>query len=89
MTLENICAIETLLQRGAGTRAETANHRALVVRQGVAVLVVLAGKALDVVIAGGDRTLLWTFQLMGEHVCLDILEYLAAIGEWARILGER
>ena len=89
MTFEHICAIETLLQRGAGTRAETANHRALVVRQGVAVLVVLASKALDVVVAGGDRTLLWTFQLMGEHMGLDILECLAAIGEWARVFGER
>lgn len=45
----------------------------------MAVLVVLAGKALDVVIACRDGALLWALVLMGEHVRLQVLEDFAAL----------
>ena len=48
--------------------------------QGVAVLVVFASKSLDMVLACLNRAFLGTFGLVRKHVCLEILENLAAVG---------
>jgi len=88
VTLKNVGAVERLLGRRAGARAEAADHRTLVVRQGVAVLVVLAREALGVVVAGRDGALLGPLGLVGEHVCFEVLEGLAAVGEGAVVLGQ-
>ena len=86
MSLEDISTIEALFSSGARARAEAADHGALVVRQGVPVLVVLARKALDVVLACLDGALLGAFRLVREHVCLQVLERPAAVWDWADTL---
>lgn len=86
VSLEYICSVERLFGRRPRARAEAANHGALVVGQCVAVLVVFAGKTLDVVFAGLDGTLLGSLILVSEHVRLEVLEYLAAIGIGAPLL---
>lgn len=78
VSLEDISPVEALLCGAAAARAETADHGALVVRQGVSVLVVLASKALGVVFTGWDWALLWTFILVREHMCLEILDVSSA-----------
>ena len=83
MALEDVGAVEALFRGGAGARAETAYHCALVVGQGVAVLVVLAGKALDVVLAVQDRALLWSLGLVSQHVGFQVFEDSATVGVWA------
>lgn len=84
--LEDIGAVERLLRSRAGSRTETAHHGTLVVSQGVAVLVVLASEALDVILAGLDGTLLGSLVLVGEHVCLEVLEDLATVRVGASLL---
>lgn len=64
MALEHISAVEGLGMRGAGARAKGAHHGALVVSQGVAILVVLAGEAFDMVLACFDWTLFGAFFLV-------------------------
>jgi hypothetical protein len=84
--LEYIRSVERLLCGRSRARAEATYHGALVMGQGVSVLVVFAGKALDVILAGLDGALLGTFILMREHVCLEILENFAAVGICASLL---
>lgn len=79
MSLEDVRAVEALLGRRAGARAEAAHHGPLVVGQGVAVLVVFASEALGVVLTGDDRTFLRPFGLVGEHVGLQVLEDAATV----------
>ena len=83
MSLEDISAVEALLRRSTRAGAETADHCAFVVGQGMPVLVIFARKSLDVVLASLDRTLLRTLGLMGEHVSLQVLEGTTAIWDWA------
>jgi hypothetical protein len=68
VSLEDICSVERLLVGGPRARAKRAGYGALVVRQSVAVLVVLASKALDVIFAAFDGTLLRPLLLVGEHM---------------------
>lgn len=70
VALEDVGAVKRLFGGRAGAGAETADHGALVMGQGVAVLVVLAREALDVVLAGLDGALFGALGLVGEHVCL-------------------
>lgn len=83
MSLEDVCTIEALLRRTARTRAETAHHRALIMRQSVSILVVLASEAFGVVFAGWDGALLRSFILVSEHVRLQVFEVSAACRIWA------
>lgn len=85
MALEHVGAVEGLLGSGARAGAEATDHGALVMGQGVAVLVVLASKALDVVLAGLDGALLGALRLVGEHVRLEVLEDFAAVGVGASL----
>jgi hypothetical protein len=68
MSLEHIGAVERLLERGAGTRAEGTHHNSFVVGECVPVLVILASEPLGVVLARLDGTFLWTLFLVREHV---------------------
>lgn len=86
VSLEDICAVERLLSRGARSGTEATDHSALVVGQGVAVLVILASKPLDVVFTRHDGALLGSLSLVSEHVRLEILEGLAALGIGAHVL---
>lgn len=83
MTLEDIGAIEALFRGGAGARAETAYHGPFVVGEGVAVLVVLAGEALDVVFAVQDWALLGSLRLVSQHVGFQVFEDSATVRVWA------
>lgn len=67
MPFEDVRAVEALLSPTTATTAgtEAADHGALVVRQGVAVLVVLAGETFGVVVAGRDGAFLGPFGLVG------------------------
>lgn len=78
MSLKDICSVEAFLCRASTTGAEATDHRPLVVRQGVSVLVVFASEAFDVVFASWDRALLGSFLLMCEHMCFQILHMSAA-----------
>lgn len=49
-------------------------------RQRVSILVILSGKALGMVFACDDGTLLRSFALVSQHVSLEILEDLSAVG---------
>lgn len=51
MSLEDICPVEALLRRASTARTESTYHGTLVVGQGVSILVVLPGKAFDVIFA--------------------------------------
>ena len=68
MTLEDVGSVEAFLGSRAGSRAESADHVALIMSQSVAVLVVLASKAFMVVSTRGDWALLWSLRLVGEHM---------------------
>jgi hypothetical protein len=46
----------------------------------MAVLVILSREALDMIFACRNGALFWPFCLMSEHVSLQILEGLAALG---------
>lgn len=48
--------------------------------QGVSILVILASESLGVVLASLNRTLLRTLILMREHMGLEVLEDLTAVG---------
>lgn len=89
VALEHIGAVEALLRRRAAARTETTDHSALVMCESVSVLVVLPGKALGVVLAGGDGALLGPLVLVGEHVRLEVLEDTAALWKWAQALLAR
>ena len=47
------------------------------------VLVVFAGKAFGVVLAGRDWTLFWPLVLVSEHVRFEVFEVSAACRVWA------
>lgn len=87
MPLEDIGAVKALLRRRAATWAEAAYHGALIVSKGVPVLVVLPGEALGVVLASGDRALLWALRAVRKHVGLQVLEYASTF--WKRALALR
>jgi len=74
MSLEDICAVETLLTRTTTARTEPANHCSFIVSQCVPVLVVFAGEPLDVVVTGWNRALFWSFVLVCEHVRLEVFD---------------
>lgn len=79
MAFEDIGAVEALLGSRARTRAKIANHGALVVRQGVTVLVIFTSKAFLMVLARHNWALFGPLWLMGQHMSLEILEYPTAI----------
>lgn len=89
MPFEDISTIKTFLGCRATTRAEAAYHSALVVSKGVSVLIVLACKALDVILACCDWALFGSLVLVSEHVCLEILENTTAFWEGAHALLAR
>ena len=89
MPLEYIGTVKALLSGRAASRAETADHGALVMRQGMTVLVVLPREALDVILARCDRTLFWSLILVSEHVCLEILENTSTLRQRAETLVAR
>ena len=86
VTLEDIGTVKRLLGSRSRAWAEAADHCALVVCEGVAVLVILASETFGVVLAGCNRTLLGALILVSEHVSLEILEGLATIGPSASLL---
>lgn len=65
VTFEYVRTVEAFFGCGSRSWAEITDHRALVMRQSVSVLVVLASKALLMVLARDNRTLFWSFRLMG------------------------
>jgi hypothetical protein len=86
MSLEHISAVKALLSCGPRARTEAANHGTLIMRQSVSVLVVLASKSLDMVLACLDGALLGSLSLVSEHVGLQILERAATVRDWADTL---
>lgn len=80
MPFEDIGAVERLLCRRPGPRAEAAHHGALVMSQRVAVLVVFSRETFNMVIARIDGALLGAFVLVREHMGLEVFENLAAVG---------
>jgi hypothetical protein len=86
VTLEHVGAVKALLRSRSASRTEAANHGSLVVSKCVAVLVVLACEALDVVFACGDWAFLGPLVLVCEHVCLQVLEDASAFGKRAKTL---
>lgn len=86
MSLEDISAVEALLCGAAATRTEAADHGTFVVSEGMSVLVVLASKALCVVLACRYWALLWTLVLVCEHMCLEILDMPSACRNRAKTL---
>lgn len=86
MSLEDICSVKAFLCRASTAGAETADHRPLVVRQSVSVLVVFTSEAFDVIFASRDRALLGSFLLMGEHMCFQVLHVSAASRDWTHAL---
>ena len=82
MAFEDVCSVERLLGWSARAGTETTDHCAFVVGEGVTVLVILASEALDVIITCCYWAFLWSFRLVGEHVCFQVLEGLAAV--WYR-----
>lgn len=80
MPLENVRTIEAFLRRRSGPRAKPAHHRAFVVGQCVAILVVFSCKALLMIFACHDRALLWSFGLMRQHVRFQILKKPTTVG---------
>lgn len=85
MTLEYVGAIKAFLCCRARARAKPAHHCAFIMGQCVPILIVFASKPFVVVVASRDRTLLGSFRLMCEHVCLQILEKSATVWIWATI----
>lgn len=86
VALEDVGTVKGLLRSRAGAWAEAADHCAFVVCEGVTVLVILASKTLCVVLAGLNGALLRTLSLVSEHVSLQVLEGLAAVGIGASLL---
>lgn len=86
MSLEHIRTVEALLRGRARARTETANHRSLVMRQSMTVLVVFACEALEVVFAGDDGALFGALRLVSEHVRLQVLEDAATLWNRAETL---
>jgi hypothetical protein len=78
MSLKDVRAVEAFLGCRARAWTKRADHRPFVVRQGVSVLVVFAGKAFGVVFAGRDGALFWPLVLVGEHVRFEVFEVSAA-----------
>lgn len=73
MPLEDIGAIEALLCGASTARAEAADHRSLVMGEGVSILVVLPSETLGVVFTSRNRALLGSLVLVSEHVSLQVL----------------
>ena len=65
MTFEYIRTVEAFFGCGSRSRAEITDHRALVMRQSVSILVVLSSKALLVVLARDNGTLFRSLRQMG------------------------
>lgn len=86
MPLEDIGSVEALFSSRAGRRAEATDHGALVMSQGMSVLVVLSCEALDVVFASRNRALLRSGLLVSPDVCLQVLDDLPAIRKGALAL---
>jgi hypothetical protein len=78
MALEDVCAIEGFLGSATRARAETADHVAFVVSEGMALAVVFACETFAVVFAPDDGAFFRTLVLMGEHVSFEVAEFLAA-----------
>lgn len=89
MTLEDICTIKALLGSRSAAGTEATDHGAFVVRQGVPVLIVLTSKPLKVILASYYRALFGALSLVREHVCLQILEGTATLGNRAEALLSR
>lgn len=79
VAFENVGSVEALLGGRPRTWAEATHHGPLVVSQGVSVLVVFAGEALDVVFARHNGALLRSLGLVREHVGLEVLEDSATV----------
>lgn len=86
VALEDVGTVKGLLRGRAGAWAEAADHCAFVVCESVTVLVILSSKALCVVLAGLNGALLRPLSLVSEHVSLEVLEGLAAVGIGASLL---
>lgn len=74
VTLEHIGAVEALFGSFTAVGTEAADHGALVVGQGVSVLVVFASETFLVVLARHDRTLFRALGLVCEEMSFEILE---------------
>lgn len=85
VALENVRAVERLLVRGTWPWAEWADHGALVMGQGVAVLVVFPGETFGVVLAGFDGTLLRSLLHVCQHVSGEVFEHPSALRVWASV----
>ena len=48
--------------------------------EGMPILVVLAGEALDVIVASLNRALLWSLVLVSQHVCFQVFKDLSTLG---------
>ncbi len=78
--LKHIGPVESLLVGRAGSGTEGAHHSALVMRQRVPVLIILACKSFCVIFARLNRTFLRPFLHMRQHVSSEVLEYAPAFG---------
>lgn len=85
MALEHVGAVEGLLVSRAGSGAERADHGALVVRQGMSILVVLAREAFGVVLACLNGAFLGTHVLVSQHVRCQILHYATTVRPWTPV----
>lgn len=82
MAFEDVRAIEAFLRSGTRTGAKPAYHRALVMGQGMTILVVFPSKAFQMILASEDWTLFRPLRLMRQHVSFEILEQSAALRVW-------
>ena len=55
-------------------------------RQGMAIFIIFASESLNMVRTGSDRTFLWSFRLMSEHVGFQIFKRSTTVRMWAAAL---
>lgn len=77
--LEDIGTIERLFSRRSRARAESTDHRPLVVGQSVSVFVIFAREALDMIITCLNGTLFRPLILVSDLVSFHVLKFLEAL----------
>ncbi len=83
---EHICPIEKFCCRRTTGRAEPTDHDALVMREGVPILIIFPCKSFCVIIACLDWTFFHSVVLVCKHVSFQVFEDFSAFGICAATL---